>query len=167
MQLVYLDDLYVITSLRKARAGFHLLASRVCNAGNGAPPPAAHGATAGRPASAGSSRWAYPLVTRTSSTNGGANAHRMSTPSWTTCRPDLQCAWLLLLLCGSTRANHVQRNMPRRTASTWGGARPRNLRDLVGLPGGGGRRQRPARFPAWAGRLRVRHGELGRIALGT
>ena len=26
--------------------------------------------------------------------------------------PDLQCAWLLLLMCASTRANHALRNIP-------------------------------------------------------
>ena len=35
----------------------------------------------------------------------------------------------------------------RRGAALCGGARPRNLRNLVGLPGRGGRQQRPARFP--------------------
>ena len=137
------------------------------------------GAATDRPASAGSPRWACPSVTRTTSANGGADAYGMNRHSWTTCRtfrtPVRQHE-------GQPR---LAQHPARRGAALCGGARPRNLRNLVGLPGRGGRQQRPARFPGlgdchaargswrpWAavgcayGASRVL-GSRGRTALGT
>ena len=41
--------------------------------------------------------------------------------------PDLQCAWLLLLLCGSTRANHALRNIPPDVVQPYAEARDRAI----------------------------------------
>ena len=102
--LAYLDDLYVITSSRRAREGLDLVASRVqehCgiasnvgktrvyNAGHGAPSPGTH--ELGDWRSAGSPRWACPSITRTTSANGGADAYGINRHSWTTCRTFRTC----------------------------------------------------------------------------
>ena len=174
--LAYLDDLYVITSSRRAREGLDLVASRVqehCgiasnvgktrvyNAGHGAPLPGMH--------ELGDEVWRgnRPSGERGFTALGVPLGH----PDYVRERgrrrvrdeqaflehlpqiPDLKCAWLLLLLRGSTRANHALRNI---------------LPDVVqpvGLPGRGGpaanlealgcsRRTAPAAYwAAWADSL--------------
>ena len=65
--------------------------------------------------------------------------------------PDLQCAWLLLLLCGSTRANHALRNIPPDVAQPYAEARDRAIcATLWACLGEEAGNSEPLASPAWA-----------------
>ena len=45
--------------------------------------------------------------------------------------PDLQCAWLLLLMCANTRANHALRNIPPEDVRPYAEGRDRAARTML------------------------------------
>ena len=46
-------------------------------------------------------------------------------------QPDLQCAWLLLLMCANTRANHALRNIPPEDVRPYAEGRDRAARTML------------------------------------
>ena len=165
--LAYLDDLYVITGSRRAREGLDLVASRVqehCgiasnvgkrrvyNAGHGAPPPGVH--------ELGDEVWRgnRPSGERGFTALGVPFGHPDYIREWGRRRvrheqafldhlphlPDLQCAWLLLLLCQHEGQPRSTQHPARRGAALCRDARPRNLRNCLGEEAD------PLASPAWA-----------------
>ena len=172
--LAYLDDLCVITGSRRAREGLDLVASRVqehCgiasnvgktrvyNAGHGAPPPGVH--------ELGEQVWRgnRPSGERGFTALGVPLGHPDYVSEWGRRRvphgqafldhlphlPDLQCAWLLLFLCGSTRANHALRNIPPDVVQPYAEARDRAIcATLWACLGEEAGSSDPLASPAWA-----------------
>ena len=133
--LAYLDDLYVITSSARAKPALDVVATRVeehCGIASNVGKTRIYN-TAGGPAPRGAAelgeevwRSDRPLPERGFTALGVPIGHGDYVREWGQRRlreeqalldhlphlPDLQCAWLLLLMCASTRANHALRNIP-------------------------------------------------------
>ena len=63
--------------------------------------------------------------------------------------PDLQCVWLLVLMCANTRANHALRNIPPEDVRPYAEGRDRAVctthHDAAGMPWGENGRRRASR----------------------
>ena len=133
--LAYLDDLYVITSSARAKPALDVVATRVeehCGIASNVGKTRIYN-TAGGPAPRGVAelgeevwRSDRPLPERGFTALGVPIGHGDYVREWGQRRlreeqalldhlpqlPDLQCAWLLLLMYAITRANHALRNIP-------------------------------------------------------
>ena len=133
--LAYLDDLYVVTSSARAKPALDVVATRVeehCGIASNVGKTRIYNTTGGPApcgvAELGEEVWRSdrPLPERGFTGLGVPIGHYEYVREWGQRRlrqeqalldhlphlPDLQCAWLLLLMCASTRANHALRNIP-------------------------------------------------------
>ena len=143
--LAYLDDLYVVTSRDRARAGLDEVAravethcgiaanlgkTRVFSYGGGPPPRgiAELGAEVWRGSLPPRDRGLVVLGTPVGSDEfvrawgDGRVAEEAALLEQLPLLPDLQCAWLLLLFCASPRANHALRAIPPHLAAHYAAA---------------------------------------------
>ena len=172
--LAYLDDLYVITSPARAKPALDVVATRVeehCGIASNVGKTRIYN-TAGAPAPCGVAelgeevwRSDRPLPERGFTALGVPIGHCDYVREWGQRRlreeqalldhlphlPDLQCAWLLLLMCASTRATHALRNIPPEDVRPYAEGRDRAvcaaLHECLGEPTVEGE---PLASTAWA-----------------
>ena len=126
--LAFLDDLYVVTVPKLARAALDSTTTTVethCGIASNlgktrtftlgeTPPPA------GIP-ELGAAVWRgdKPPPERGLLILGSPIGHPEFVRAWAAERTDLQCSWLLLSMCASTRANHALRTLPPSESRGW------------------------------------------------